>query len=124
MIKYFGVKHLWKIAVLLSGISFVLGFIFNLWFLFLLGVLLSWGGFGLDWSISKNYEWACPKCGAVPFSLRREKYCRKCGSPLVFRKKEETRFKFCPNGHRIEDKYDLYNFCPKCGEPLERKGIK
>jgi len=61
---------------------------------------------------AKNADWVCLKCGNED-SIRRSKYCSKCGARMVAVKRRVRR---CPNGHEVSE-HDKY--CPKCGAKIE-----
>lgn len=66
-----------------------------------------------------TYICFCPNC-RENFS-KRDRFCRKCGSPTEIRRKLQ---KICGNGHRVADEKDEYKRCPKCGEALSTTRVR
>ena len=108
------------VYVVFVGVGIPLGILINpLYFLLaLLGLALYIGGF----IFTDKWIWVCSKCGREQ-SWKREKYCETCGGEMML-KRAEILVKYCENGHRIEDSYNLAKVCPKCGKPFKQEKVE
>ena len=108
------------IYTLLFGTGILLGILVNpFYFLLALpGLLTIYIGF----VITDKCIWICSKCDKKE-EWEREKYCKNCGGEMTLERAKVLR-KYCENGHRIEDDYNLVNFCPKCGKPFKQEKIE
>lgn len=124
MRKSWSARHPSLISVLIFvvfiGAGTALGRLVNPFYflLDLLGLALCIGGF----VFTEKWIWVCSKCGKEQ-SWNREKYCRICGEEMTL-KRAMILAKYCENGHRIEDSYNLAKACPKCGKPFKREKVE
>ena len=67
-----------------------------------------------------NHWWicVCSNCGKEYYLEPDERYCSRCGSPTSIKRKIR-KMKICPSGHKIEDEWNTYQRCPKCGGLLQ-----
>ena len=116
--KDFAMRHAFALGFVIYGGFMTLGVVaaniyHNNWF-FLLFIPALLGLFG--WLIFERiWICICPSCEEKILD-KTESYCSKCGSHTLIRKRSR---KICPNGHKIDDEWNCYKNCPKCGKFLQ-----